>query len=114
MPIVRSPLPYGVVVPTASTPAKVEVAVVEVATKYGAEIDVPAEIMLGVIVPETVRSPVTVVVARAVAPDEKDPAPRFVKLPPIAETLIPLSNMPPRKSPLRTMRLERSSILFTI
>ena len=65
--------------------------------------------MLGVIVPETVRSPVIVVAARVVVPPT-----RVVKLPLVADTLMPLSNMPPRKSPFLTIRLERSSILFTI
>ena len=93
---------------TLMEPANVDVAVVEVAVKYGAEIWSVAETMLGVTVPETVRLPVTVVVARVVAPPM-----RVVKLPLVAVTLMPLSNMLPRKSPLRTMRLERSSILLT-
>lgn len=94
---------------TESAPANVLVAVVEVATKYGAEIEVPAEMMAGVIVPETDRSPVTVVAPRFVVPPV-----RLVKLPSFAETLTPLSKMLLRKSPFLTIRLERSSILFTI
>ena len=90
-------------VPMPTKPAKVEVAVVEVATKYGALMWSVAEIIAGVMVPETDRSPVTVVAPRFVVPPV-----RFVKFPSCAETLMPLSNIPPRKSPLRTMRFERS------
>ena len=74
------------------------VAVVDVATKYGAVMLVPEEIA-----PTTARAPVMFVA----------PAVRVVNVPVVAETEIPLesvpeSNVPPRKSPFLTIKLERS------
>ena len=53
--------------------------------------------------PLTDRAPVTVVADRVVVPPV-----RVVKLPPVAETLMPLSNMLLRMSPLRTMTSDMS------
>ena len=101
-----------------SPSAKEPVVVAFVATKAGA-----------VMMPEAERSPATVVVASVVAPAvkvasvvepaENEPAARLLaeerllNEPAAAETempfvILPLSNMPPRKLPLRTMRSERS------
>ena len=53
--------------------------------------------------PLTMRDPLIVVAPRFVVPPV-----RLVKLPPVAEILVALSNVPPRKSPLRTMRFVKS------
>jgi len=124
VPTTKRALPYGVVVPTASAPAKVLVAVEVVAVKYPAVARLPSvdepftasePAKVEVAVVEVVvkygavtkslaeRLPVTVVVASVVTP-----LVRVVNEPFVAETEAPLLNVPPRKSPLRTMRFERS------
>ena len=77
---------------------------VVVATKYGAEIKLVAEMIAGVMVPDTARSPVMVVVARAVLPAVKVPAVRLVNEAFTPESDLKSESVPPRKSPLVTMR----------